>query len=108
LELKEGVEEVFLYFRHYDLDFGIDQSQCNPDAFRTFMTMELVEGELPIYFYLFRIEDRYDFWDDDCDDGLFLIAGQDLTPVPEPRAIALLAVAGLGALLFVRRRARKS
>lgn len=50
--------------------------------------------------WLFRIDDDNKV-DDDTDDGFFYDTG-DISPVPEPSAIAALNLLGLGALLFVR------
>lgn len=52
--------------------------------------------------YIFAIDDRMDN-SVDFDDGFFYITGE-IVPVPEPSAIAAMAIVGLGGLLYIRKR----
>lgn len=104
-------EAIAGIFFHRDISQGIDGDQSQPAKFRIYQEyVESVPGNEDFVAtggFLFAIDDRMG-QDDDWDDGLFYLFSEGATPVPEPAAIAGMAVLGMGIMLVIRRRLRQS
>jgi hypothetical protein len=104
-----GAEKVMVQFLHVNRNLPVSEmvaTQACTERFTFWAGMNEI-GEYTGDF-LMAISDRDGKKDADVDDGLFYFRGE-ITPVPEPSQIAGLALLGLGAALFIRRRlARKS
>lgn len=87
-------------FAHKNDTINSEGMQIQPDRFRIWEVSETPAGQNA---YLFAVADRNANVDSDYDDGFFYVVG-DISPIPEPSHIAVLATMGLGVLLVVRRR----
>jgi hypothetical protein len=95
--------DIFIELVHMNRTQADMATHVQEDRFRIFE--ETLNGQRTGN-YLMAIADRDNNFDGDVDDGFFLLGG-DVVPVPEPSQIAALAMAGLGGLLYVRRRIAK-
>lgn len=96
--------DIFIEIVHMNRTQADMATHVEEERFRIFTETD-AEGKSTGQ-YLMAIADRDNNFDGDVDDGFFLLGG-DVAPVPEPSQIAALAMAGLGGLLYVRRRIAK-
>jgi len=108
ITLKDGVNLAVLGFEHVNTD-TISPFDPTPQSsqvrFRMYQQVTMNDANEMEYLnaYMWGTNDRDDTFDRDRDDGWFLVVG-DVRAVPEPSAIAALALLGLGGIVFARRR----
>ncbi|MEX0323600.1 MAG: PEP-CTERM sorting domain-containing protein [Puniceicoccaceae bacterium] len=104
-DITDGV--ALVQFWHFNLNLPAAEVMANQaDTERFTFWAGINEDQSLSGDFLMAISDRDGKADADIDDGIFYFRG-DITPVPEPSQIAGLALLGLGAALYIRRRFTK-
>lgn len=88
-------------FIHENKKTGAVADQSDPLKFKTFQKIDPFTME-PLNEYVMFIDDRMNS-KIDHDDGFFYVTG-DMTPVPEPALISIIALAGLATIVYFKRK----
>jgi len=108
ITLKAGVDIAGLGFTHVNTD-TISPFDPTPQSseVRFRMYQQVTKNDAgaieALNVFMWGTNDQDQGFDGDGDDGWFLVVG-DIRAVPEPSAIAALALLGLGGIVFARRR----
>ena len=107
MTLEDNVNQAFVQFTHVNMNpsWASEAHQDDPIRFKLYAEFDVAGGYTGNFLY--AIADREQAFDGDQDDGFFFLSGALAPVVPEPSQIASLALLGMGALLYVRRRFTK-
>lgn len=95
--------QTLSFFSDVDQNSGL-LYQNDPTRFKIFQEYLPAAGNALVNNFIFAAGDNNGSFDGDFDDGIFYISAEGSPIVPEPSVIGLIALGGLGGILFFRRR----